>query len=232
MSGTTELFETIFVNDGRPLRLREHLARLSRSAGDLGLDLPQDIEAVEEKCRAAGDGRMRVKLSAGAIEVTMAAFPGYAEELYVSGAVALIAAEAGHPLGARAGHKSLPYDVMIEARDRAEAEGALEVIFRDGDGALLEGSVSNLFVVIDGTLVTPPLSRPILPGVTRAAAIRHVRELEIEVCERDVAPKELAGASEAFLTSSLMLALPLRQLGAFSFSPGQVARDLRDLLLA
>ena len=72
-----------------------------------------------------------------------------------------------------------------------------------------EATASNLFAVLDGTLVTPPLSCGVLPGITRAAVLELAHALGIAVAEREIAEPELAAASEIFLTSSIREIAPL-----------------------
>jgi branched-chain amino acid aminotransferase len=92
----------------------------------------------------------------------------------------------------------------VVALTRARAQDADEALLLDDDERLLEASVANVFVSIGGRLVTPPLTRPILPGLTRADV---VAALGVE--ERDVTLEDLAGADEIFLTSSLARAVPV-----------------------
>ena len=72
-------------------------------------------------------------------------------------------------------------------------------------GHLCEGTGTNVFLVVDGMLVTPPLSSGCLAGITRDLILELA-----DVVERDVDPGEFAEASEAFLTSST------REVGAIS----------------
>ncbi len=232
MSAITGLFETVLVRNGVMLRLKEHIERLLRSAAENGLTRRDNPIEFLRGCRPLPDGRLRITLVDGFMKISITPFPGYPEELYREGAVAMPADIPGHPLGARAGHKSLPYDIMIEARERAREHGAIEVLFTDTDGALLEGAVSNLFVVIEGVLLTPPLTRPILPGVTRAAVLSLAGEMGIEAREADLYPPDLRKAQEAFLTSSLMLAMPLRKFGQTALRLGSRAAEFRARLLS
>jgi branched-subunit amino acid aminotransferase/4-amino-4-deoxychorismate lyase len=126
--------------------------------------------------------------------------------------------------------KVWPYDRMTALRESARAGGAVDLVLRDRDGALLEGTASNLFCVRAGTLLTPPLTRPILPGVTRAAALAAATRLGIPVRETDLHPADVARADEAFLTGSLMEVLPLARLGATGLRPGPVARALGEAI--
>jgi branched-chain amino acid aminotransferase len=83
---------------------------------------------------------------------------------------------------------------------RLEADhdrGCSEALFANTADDLCEGTGTNVFLVVDGELVTPPLSSGCLAGVTRELLLE-----EMAVTERSVAPDEFARSSEAFLTSS------------------------------
>src|SRR5206468_10043414 len=69
------------------------------------------------------------------------------------------------------GLKTLAYTESVLALSQARSEGAEDAIFLDTAGHVSQATASNLFAVIDGTLVTPPLSCGVLPGITRAAVL-------------------------------------------------------------
>ena len=71
--------------------------------------------------------------------------------------------------------------------DARKAAGTAEVVFEDADGFLTEGSYTSLFVARGDTLVTPPLSRGLLPGVLRAELIGDGRAVEGELTRADLA---------------------------------------------
>jgi branched-chain amino acid aminotransferase len=99
--------------------------------------------------------------------------------------------------GALAGLKTTSYAENVIALADANSRGAGEAIFANTKGDLCEGTGTNVFLVVDGVLVTPPLSSGCLAGITREL----VCEL-VDVDERAVPLGALAQASEAFLTSS------------------------------
>ncbi|MHC4860191.1 MAG: aminotransferase class IV [Planctomycetota bacterium] len=230
------LFETILVRDGRPVFLEEHLARLARSADALEVPGRERVDEMRAACRElparAGidRGRMRAALDRGRAVATLEPFAGHPAALYEDGAEADLDPAPGHPLGDRAGHKILPYTSMREAREAARRRGAIDVVFRDRDGALLEGSACNVFVALDGVVRTPPAARPILEGVTRRLVIECALDAGLVAREADVFPEDLERATEAFLTGSLMEVLPLRRLGPRRFEPGVVSATLLDAL--
>lgn len=97
-----------------------------------------------------------------------------------------------------AGLKTTSYAENVVALARAHEQGATEALFANTTGALCEGTGSNVFVVVDGELHTPPLTSGCLAGITRALAVEWTgareSELPLDVLER---------ADEIFLTSTL-----------------------------
>jgi branched-subunit amino acid aminotransferase/4-amino-4-deoxychorismate lyase len=132
----------------------------------------------------------------------------------------------GHPMGERAGRKLLPSTPLLRAREAARAKGAVEVLFHTAGGVLLEGSASNLFATVDGQLRTPPLTRGVLPGITRGAVIEAARAAGIDLAEADILRGDLDRAGEVFLTGSLMEVLPVRRVGALEIPLGPLAPRL------
>jgi len=233
------LFETLLVEANAPVLLDEHLDRIFLSARLLGLPIaPAETDESQrrEQVRAASlelarrtpydPGRMRLALDSGVVTLSLVLYDdGPSDEDRRRGAWAAIADESGHPLGAEAGHKVIPYTPLIEAREAAQAAGCVEVVFKDHKGHLLEGSASNLFVVLEGALLTPPL-RGILPGVTRAAVLAAARRLRLSTREADVSVADLPRFEEAFITGSLKEILPLSRLGDQTLPVGPISLAL------
>ena len=204
------VFETMRVYDGIAFALRRHLDRLERSAAGLGLGLPERSllrQAVEEVVAASGqlDGRVRLTVTAGpgplgsgrtAGDATVIAAVAPLEPVSPTTAVITVpwVRNERSPL---AGLKSTSYAENVVALARAKEAGASEALFANTVGDLCEGTGTNVFVVLDGRLVTPPLPSGCLAGITR--------ELVLEVVdaeERSVPFTALAEAQEIFLTSS------------------------------
>jgi branched-chain amino acid aminotransferase len=215
------VFETIAVRDGRAIAVTRHLCRLARSAAGLGLpppDLPELHRAVGVTV-AANPGIPR-----GAIRVTHTSGPGPVGsgrgELESTTVVAVREVPAFPPWtdvitvpwprnerGALAGLKTTSYAENVLALATARRHGAGEAIFANTRGNLCEGSGTNVFMVVDGELVTPPLDAGCLAGVTRALLIERCG---IDVAERDVPLEALAGADEAWLSSAMRDVQPIR----------------------
>ncbi|MDM7860924.1 aminotransferase class IV [Alteromonas sp. ASW11-36] len=82
-------------------------------------------------------------------------------------------------------------------------KGINETVLYNQDGMVTEASVSNVFAVIDGEIVTPPLDNQLLPGITRHILINSIRkDGQYQLVERQITLEELKGADEVWLTSS------------------------------
>lgn len=199
-------------------RLREHFERMARSCRILRIELPSDPEglsalAVElfQRNGLRTDCYLRpfaykasrsivVKLAALRDGFAMYAFP-IGAYLPLDGVVARTTswqriADAAIP--AR-GKLTGSYINTALAVDEVSERGADEAIFLTADGHVSEGGGSNLFMLRDGALVTPPVSADILEGVTRATVMTLAREeLGLDVVERDIDRTELYVADELF----------------------------------
>lgn len=205
------VFETVRAQDGRPFALTRHLKRLARSARGLGMDEP-DLELIADGVAQAvaanpeiTDARVRITVTDGAgplgsdrgqgeqtAIVALGPFPGIAPSTDVA-----LAPWPRNEFGALAGLKTTSYADNVRALAYARQRGASEAVFRNISGNLCEGTGSNVFVVLDGRLVTPPLSAGPLAGITR--------ELVLEWFggeEEDVPMERLPEITEAFLTST------------------------------
>jgi branched-chain amino acid aminotransferase len=120
------------------------------------------------------------------------------------------------------------------AKRRALAAGADEVVLLDIQGYVAEAPTSNVFAVIAGELVTPPLGR-ILDGITRDSVLAIARAEGVVTHERAMSLPELAGADEAFLTASSFPIAPIASINGSPLrqaAPGELTRRLWTLLLA
>jgi branched-chain amino acid aminotransferase len=211
------LFETFAALNSRPLDAERHFARLKRSCEELGFPEPPRWDGALALCLDAAGPDAR------ALRVTWTRGPASARSYLptsADGPPCMLVAAYGPPPDRSAGvraalvrglaagelarHKTTSALYRVVALTRARAEGAEEALLLDHDDAVLEASVANVFVSLGGRLFTPPRSRPILPGLTRADIVD-----QFAAEERDLTPVDLARADEIFLTSSLSRAIPL-----------------------
>jgi len=234
------LFETIrFVRGVAPLWER-HMARLHEGCLRLRQPLPDEETLLREAGRVI-DGTehavVRITLTRGVGERGYAPPPAPAPTRIVAGFDAPVMSGDAYAAGLRvrwcetqlaaqpllAGLKHLNRLEQVLARAEWSDPAIGEGLLRDLDGRLISGTMTNLFAVLDGVLVTPALDRCGVAGVARAEVLAHRPEARV----RDMHPAELANASELFLSSSVRGILPVQAVGDTVYVPGPVTRALQ-----
>lgn len=220
------VFETIELRRGRPFALTRHLERLDRSAVGLGLAAPDRsvlADAVQAVAGEWGDepGRLRITYTAG---------PGPMGSDRDGGAPTLIVAATGmrvrtdptdvlvvpftrNERGALAGLKTTSYGENVRALALAAEAGCSEAILANTRDELCEGTGSNVVVVLEDRMVTPPLDSGCLAGVTRALLLEATAAAGLEVTEAAVPMSRLGEVTEAFLLSTGRHVQPIRRFG-------------------
>lgn len=217
------IFEGMRVYGGRVFRLDRHLARLAAGARALSLALPGGLAAIRaivlETARAYGEAeaymRLVVTRGEGALGVDPTSCPSprvfclvdrvaiYPEEKRRSG-VDLVTASVRRPapdvLDPRV--KSLNYLNNALAKGEARRHGADDALLLNAAGRVAEAAVANVFVVREGTLMTPPGSDGALEGINRATALELAGELGIPTAVRSLGRFDLFAAEEVFLSGS------------------------------
>ncbi|MGV2915386.1 aminotransferase class IV [Streptomyces alfalfae] len=205
------IFETVKTVEGRTFALTRHLARLARSARGLGLPEP-DLDEVRRACAAVLEanplplGRLRITYTGGLSPLgsdrgdrgaTLVVALGEAQRRPDSTAVVTVP-WTRNERGALTGLKTTSYAENVVALARARERGASEALFPNTVGRLCEGTGSNVFVVLDGEIHTPPVASGCLAGITRELAVEWTGAKETDL-PMDV----LDRADEVFLTSTL-----------------------------
>ncbi|APY89258.1 aminodeoxychorismate lyase [Streptomyces alfalfae] len=205
------IFETVKTVEGRTFALTRHLARLARSARGLGLPEP-DLDEVRRACAAVLEanplplGRLRITYTGGLSPLgsdrgdrgaTLVVALGEAQRRPDSTAVVTVP-WTRNERGALSGLKTTSYAENVVALARARERGASEALFPNTVGRLCEGTGSNVFVVLDGEIHTPPVASGCLAGITRELAVEWTGAKETDL-PMDV----LDRADEVFLTSTL-----------------------------
>ena len=196
-----DLFETMAFDPNEGIsELDRHLARLKRSA-DL-LDFAFDRHLARNELQAAtfraDPSVVRLMLSrSGAMAIELRPLPELPNGPAPVAVVALpVAAE-----DFRLAHKTSDRAFYDEAR---AAAGTFEVLFHDAAGFLTEGSFTNLFVERKGKLLTPPLTRGLLPGVLRERLIEQGSAEEADLTEADLIGGFLVGNSVRGLIPAIL----------------------------
>jgi 4-amino-4-deoxychorismate lyase len=235
-------FETLRVYSGRPFRLAAHLDRLDASTARI--ELPAVARAgVEELVSLvlphAGpeDAVLRLVWTGGSADAPpvgialLSDVPGWIEDVRARGAhaVSLLGVRAAVPW-LLPGVKSTSYAVNMAAEAEAKRRGADEAVFVDGDGIVLEGTVTNVWWRRGTTLYTPSLELGILAGVTRAAVLDLAPACGYSTEEGSFALEELLGAEEAFTSSSVREVMPIVDLDGSTLARGPAADVLQTAL--
>jgi branched-chain amino acid aminotransferase len=237
------VFETLRVYGGTPFAWRRHLDRLAVSADGLGLELPKRDElrsAVDGVLRAnqlTGDARVRITVTGGPTEPGSSRHGHGAITAFVvavpftpstATADVVIAPWTRNERGALAGLKTISYGANVRALAFAETKGATEAIFANTKMNLCEATGSNVFVVHDGMLCTPPPQAGCLLGVTRGLVLELCADLGIDADECDLPIGALATADEAFLSSTTREVQPIAHVDGAPLGsvPGPVSQRL------
>ena len=235
-------FETMRSYGGRLFRLESRLDRLSFSLKRLGIPLALSRDelaaALYRTLEANGlqEARVRLTVSAGegeaapepvpsspTVVITAQPFTAPPPEAYRRGYSAVFYPFPVLSCSPLRGVKSTNRLPLVLARRWAREAGAEEALLLNEMGSLVEASNANLFLVIGERLVTPHEASGPLPGVTRGVVLELARGWGVPCKEREVRPEELSGASEAFLTSSLLEVMPLTRVEGRPLGGGEAS---------
>ena len=251
------VYETLRTYNGQSFLFDRHMRRLRNSAGMIALPIPltdgQVHDRFAETVRAAGLGDspdreayIRILVTRGIGELTYdpAATPTPSivvivkpnvdppREAFERGVkVSLVGVVRNHPGTVNPLIKSNSLLNNALAMQEALRHGSFEGVMRNYKGELAECTQSNLFIVKNGTALTPPIDAGLLPGITREFLFEVGAEIGIPVREAVLKDADLFDADEAFLTSTTREAVPIvqvddRQIG--SGAPGPVSRALLE----
>lgn len=222
------VFETIALEQGVPIFFREHLVRMMASLERLGIavETRELVDLARNACQ--GDACMGSKVLKLVVTeknrfatVRANAYNDARRAAGFSCAFSEVRRNETSPLVAM---KTLNYGDCILQKRAATARGIDEPLFLNTKGQVAEGATSNIFAVIDGEVVTPPVSCGLLPGVMRDFVLRVTGAKE-----RPLMPEDLMQADEVFSTNSLMGAMPVRSIEEQGVSCGNDCAKARQV---
>jgi 4-amino-4-deoxychorismate lyase len=233
------LFETLAVKQGRPQLWEQHMERLLDGCRRLRLPaLDPSLLRAEADALCAGAARAVLKLvltrgpgargyriepgGPGTRILTLSAAADYPVHYYRDGvAVRLCATRlACNPV--LAGIKHLNRLEQVLARAEWDTADIAEGLMCDARGQVIEGIMSNLFIVRGGVLVTPWLGECGVAGVMQGSILAWARASGLPVQEQPLAPGEIKAADEVFLCNSLIGVWPVRRFEEAVLRPGPV----------
>ncbi len=118
------------------------------------------------------------------------------------------------------------------AKQKAKDQGAFDAIFVSKDGIVREGTSSNFFYIKDKSVITHPLTKNILPGITRMVVMDLARDLGLKVEEKLFSKTDIFSADEAFLTGTVTEILGIKQIDNVSIGKGETGEITKKLYKA
>jgi branched-chain amino acid aminotransferase len=229
------VFETIAVTNSVALWRYEHVQRMAAAAKATGIPFdPEEVEAAIDALthRAKGSHVLRLTLTRGEVARGLAA-DGDKPELIGTlqpfdpalrfAPVTLATASTRrnlHSLSSRI--KSLSYaDNVIAARE-AHTHGAEDALMLNSAGRVACTTIGNIFVEIDGGVLTPSLAEGVLPGIMRAEVIRLSKLAGLKLREGKISPAQLHGAKAIYVSNSLRFFRPVVKLDGKKYARSKV----------
>lgn len=244
------IFEGIRFYNRRVFRLAEHIRRLYDCAKSILLKIPLTPEemtaAVLDTCRANDltDGYIRLVVTRGcgplglspfactkpSVIIIVTGIQLYPAEKYTSGlAMATCATRRPRHDSLSPQVKSLNYLNNVMAKVEAIQAGAEEGLMLNDRGLVAECTGDNIFIVRDGTILTPPLTAGALDGITRRVVFDIAKQLGIPIHESEISRHDVFTADECFLTGTaaeVIAAVRLDQRPIGSGRPGPVTERI------
>ena len=234
------VFDFFRIYKGQPVFIEDHLARLERSANELGLQLPYSKAELVEKIIALAKanemdfGGIKIILTGGYssdgflpatpnIVMLAGKLPTYDVSLYTKGSKLM----AYEYIRETPYTKTTNYLKPISIQQEIEAAEAFDVLYHDGV-YISESARSNFFIVNhEGTIITP--DKDALKGITRKHVLAIARKhFKVEI--RPLSIKETMAAREAFITSTTKGVMPVRQVDFWRINKGIIGDTTKQLM--
>ncbi len=242
------LFETLKVRDKKILFMDEHLDRLKMSAGLL--EIPCDRQKIKGTLErtvprlTSAVSRLRLILTRGSYQGlefpppkaarfmihAMPATEPTDDERQAGAACVYAPNRRVNPLSHLPQMKRGNYADCLYAAVHARNNDAREALFVTEQNHVIEGATSNLFIIRNASLMTPPAGELVLAGIMRRQVLLAAEQLGIPAQESDFTREELLGAEEAFLTNSLIDVLPIASVAGQPIARGERWRELLEVI--
>jgi len=249
------LFETMRAYRGKVFRLERHLDRFYKSASQIYLEIPYSREELSLiiyetiKKNILQETIIRLTATRGPAEPGLSFQADSSPTLLVNArpinppsngcykegvGIATIPSSSVRVSGLREQIKSCNYLSHILMKKMAEDRGAYEAILLNDHGDVCEGTTSNIFIIKEGIIFTPPVSEHVLAGVTRKVVLEIADNQGIEAKEQIFSKQEIYSADEVFLTNTGIEILPVTQVDKQEIkdgNPGDLTMSLRGQFL-
>jgi len=241
------LFETMRSYNGVVFCLKDHLDRLFFSASSLSINNTYDRKYISDaiykllKANKLTDARLRLTLTSGPMSqseeqrratllVTATELRPYPPEYYQKGVLVVLCPFRQNTAEPIYGHKTINYLSRMIALNVAHQKRAAEALWFTVDNRLAEGCISNVFLVKDAVLYTPPIETPVLAGVARKTVCQIALKNSIKLVEKTLGINDVLDADEIFLTNVIMQILPVSAVEKHTVGDGKVGPVTRKLM--
>ena len=241
------LFETVALVKGVPLLWDRHMQRLSQGAARLGIPAPSEKllrQEVEQLGGGAARAVLKIILTRGVGErgyapdrqapptrtVSLSPWPDYPPERHSHGVAVRFCRTMISRNQATAGIKHLNRIEQVLARAELE-RNIQEGLMTDEFGHVIEGTMTNLFIVSQGRLLTPDLSHGGVEGVMRGVVMERAAELSLETRIVALDKRDVLQAEEVFLTNSLIGVWPVHRLETQEYPVGSITKRIQEAIV-
>ncbi|MGB9612760.1 MAG: aminotransferase class IV [Candidatus Margulisiibacteriota bacterium] len=246
------VFESLRTFNRKPFLLDEHLKRLLSGAKTLKISHPYSLSFLKSavfKTLAANNFKeyyIKIILTRGEAKghglnfsnstgkpnliILVEKLKEYSKTIYRYGWKAIISTIV-RPNTPTSRIKSLCYLDNALAKEEAIKHKAQEAFMLDEAGRVVEGTISNIFIVKSNIIYTPPLDEPILSGVTRAFVLKLSKRLSLRVAEKPFFPKDLYHCDECFITFSGAGIVPITKIEEKKIGNGQCGPITNKLIV-
>ena len=240
------IFETLAVANNEPLLWDRHLHRFLHGAARLSLKAPSEEllrREARQVCRGAERGVLKIILTRGISgrgyapnmdaattrAVSLLPWPDYPARHRTDGVNVQFCRNliTRHPV--LAGLKHLNRLEQILARMELK-NGYTEGLMQDEAGHIIEGAMTNVFIVSRGALLTPNLTHSGVEGVMRGVVLERASALSIECRTAELKREDILGAEEIFLTNSLIGIWPVCRVESKDYLVGRVTKQIQDAI--
>ena len=249
------LFETLRASNGKIFYIEQHIDRLFKSMQQVLIELPMtrlELTKVVQETLARnkyknaiirllvtrGDTQSNIQIDSKnhpTLVINIRPFTPLPKVAYKKGIRIMLFQERANLInGLRLRLKSCNYLSNVLIKELSDRKNYMEGVVVDPDFGVTEGTTSNIFIVEQGQLKTPPLSPYVLAGITRQVVLEIARDHNIPFAEKQITADELICADEVFITNSCIEIVPVTQVDSNLIGhkkPGILTRFIHDKFL-
>ncbi len=236
------LFETIRAENGALLFFDAHYQRLKKAALVLGMNFKLSLELLKSRCEQLiianelknSTASLRITLTRGhsnrGIDIpekqnlTLLIHAVPYNSINTNPKAVYITKMVRNEYSPIVHIKTTNYLELILAKKQALEQGYDDGLLLNTKGAITELTTANIFIVIGDKIITPSLTDGVLPGITRQTILTIAQDLNLDILEKTVYPKDILHASECFVTNSLIEIQSISSINEHRFLIGSAAK--------